>query len=351
MSDPTAPTSACASAEELGSRIFAWRRGFNAMYVVDFGVRLGLFGSLAESGVATADELAGRLHLHPPYVRVWCTTAHSLALLDSDDGRQYRLAPFVDVVLADPRHPRHLGGYVHLGTQFASDDFRAALAAFRTGETVPFQGRSAAFADTVASALAGVNLMVARKVLPGIAGAAERLHAGGSLLEVGCGAGRLQLQLAKAFPNARCTGIDIDPTGLAAARQAIASAGLSSRVSILEGDVASAVEPGSFDVVLMVEVLHEIAADIRPQVVGACGRALRPGGWLVIVDETYPETAAEARQAEFRFPLQTGLEEMTWGNVVPTRAEQERLLNDAGFTGEVQRSVFGEGFTLLVAQR
>jgi hypothetical protein len=100
----------------------------------------------------------------------------------------------------------------------------------------------------------------------------------------------------------------------------------------------------------MVEVLHEIGPQIRPAVVAACARALRSGGWLVIVDETYPSTLAEARQPEFRFPMQTGLEELMWGNVVPTREEQERLLRAAGFAGPIERSVFGEGFTLLATR-
>jgi predicted O-methyltransferase YrrM len=168
---------------------------------------------------------------------------------------------------------------------------------------------------------------------------------------VGCGTGYPQLQIAKAFPNARCTGVDIDPTGLAAAREAVHRADLAERVRIVEGDVASAVPKEAFDVVLMVEVLHEISPEIRPAVVRACADTLRIGGWLVIVDETYPSTLAETRQPEFRFPLQTGLEEMMWGNVIPTREEQERLLRDAGLSRCIERSLMGEGFTLLATQK
>lgn len=338
------------SADEQVARIFAWRRGFNATHLMHLGVRLGLFVALADSPGLTAAELAARLGLHEPYVRVWCLTAYGFALLDAD-GERLRLAPHIDAILARPGHPRYLGGYVRLGAEFATDDYRLALDAFRSGATAPFQGRSPAFAEAVAQAVAGVNAMVARKILRGISGVAAALDAGGALLEVGCGTGLLQLQLAQAFPNARCTGVDIDPTGLAAARAAVQRAGLQDRVQILEGDVASVVEAASFDVVVMVEVLHEIAPPIRPGVVQACARALHPGGWLVIVDETYPATLDEARRDEFRFPLQTGLEELMWGNLVPTRAEQEALLHAAGFQEGIERSMFGEGFTLLVAQR
>lgn len=333
------------------AKIFAWRRGFNAMHLIDLGIRLGLFAAFAETPDITAKSVAERLGLHPPYVEVWCMTAYGFGLLDGDEARRFRLAPYMNEILANATHPRYLGGYVQLGTQFATEDYRLGPEAFRTGATAPFQGRSHEFAQVVAQAIAGMNVMVARKILPGLPGVADTLNAGGTLLEVGCGTGNLQLQIAKAFPAAQCTGVDIDPTGLAAAREAVLRAGLADRVTIVEGDVASAVSKEAFDVVIMVEVLHEIAPDIRPEVVRGCAGALRPGGWLVIVDETYPSSLLEARQPEFHFPLQTGLEELMWGNVIPTREEQESLLRNAGFAGRIDRSLLGAGFTLLSTQK
>jgi len=78
----------------------------------------------------------------------------------------------------------------------------------------------------------------------------------------------------------------------------------------------------------MVEVLHEIAPQIRPQVVQEAAAALKSGGWMLIVDETYPSTLEEMRKPEFKFPLMTGFEELFWGNVLPTRDEQAKLLRD-----------------------
>ena len=72
---------------------------------------------------------------------------------------------------------------------------------------------------------------------------------------------------------------------------------------------------------------------------------------MLIVDETYPSTLEEMRQPEFKFPLMTGFEELFWGNVLPTREEQEKLLRDAGLTGPIQRSIIGEGFTVLAVRQ
>lgn len=338
------------SVDDQVAKIFAWRRGFNAVFLIDIGVDLGLFKTLAEKPGRTAAQIATDLKLHPPYVEVWCMTAFGLGLLDADEKRNFTLAPYIDKILASPGHPRDLTGYVRLATAFLTDDFELCRKAFHSGETVPFQGRSHAFADTIGDAIGGLHAASARKFLPDLESMAQRLEKGARVLEVGCGTGRFLMQLAKVWPNAHCTGVDIDPTGIEIARNKIGLAGMESRVEVIESDVGD-LPQASFDAVVMIEVLHEIAPQIRQHVINGCAHVLKPGGWLLIVDETYPSTLEDARRPEFQFPLQTGFEEMTWGNVIPTREEQEQLLATAGFKGAPNRSLIGEGFTILSIQR
>ena len=54
---------------------------------------------------------------------------------------------------------------------------------------------------------------------------------------------------------------------------------------------------------------------------------------------------------EYLFPVQTGFEELTWGNVVPNREEQEKLFANAGFDAGIGRELIGEGFTVLTARK
>ena len=346
-------TAAAISAESQTEKIFAWRRGFNAMHLIDIGVEVGLFKALAAApGGLTPAALAQQLKLNAHFVNVWCTTAYSFELLEADEiTRQFKLAPFIDKLLASPGHPRYLGGYVRLGTEFATEDFRRCVAAFRSGETVPFQGRGDRFARTIAEGTMGLQILSARKILPELPGLAEKLGNGGAVLEVGCGTGNHLMQMANAFPKARIAGVDIDPDSLNAARANLRKAGLESRVEVHQGDIAAIAERESFDAAVMIEVLHEIAPALRAPIIGACAKVLRPGGWLVIIDETYPTTLEEMRQKDFLFPVQTGFEELMWGNVIPTREEQETLLRNAGFSGVIERSIIGEGFTLLTARK
>jgi hypothetical protein len=124
--DQRANTPPEVTADSQGARLFAWRRGFTAMHLIDFGVRLGLFKAFADTPDVTAGHVADRLGLHAPYVDVWCTTADSLELLEANEERRFHLAPFMNDLLANPAHPRYLGGYVRLGTAFATEDYRRA---------------------------------------------------------------------------------------------------------------------------------------------------------------------------------------------------------------------------------
>ena len=349
------------SADSQVARVFEWRRGFNTIHLIDVGIKTGLIKALADAPGSTASALAGKLGLHVPYVQTWCRTAYGMEILEAEPldaglagagaGERWRLAPHFDVILANPTHPRYLGGYVRLGTEVAADDFHRCVEALRSGATKPFQGRGEEFAHAVAESTWGLQVVTAKKILPELPGLAPRLDAGGAILEIGCGAGNLLLQLAKAFPKARCVGVDIDEDSLGVARAKIEKAGLAARVEARRGSVASATQPGSFDAAVMVEVLHEIAPALRPAVIKDAAAALKSGGWMAIVDETYPSTLEQMREPQFRFPLMTGFEEMYWGNVLPTREEQERLLRDAGLTGPINRSIIGEGFTVLTTQK
>ncbi len=344
-------TDSAVTADQQVARVFEWRRGFNAMHVMDLGIELGLFRALAQAPGSSAAALAEAAALHPPYVRTWLWTAHGFGMVDAEGEDAFRLAPHFDAILASPGHPRYLGGFVRLGTEFATEDYRAARQAFRTGQVAPFQGRGEAFARAIAESTWGLQVATAKKLLPALEGLPAVLEAGGAVLEVGCGTANFLVQLAKAFPAVRAVGVDIDPSGLDLARARIREAGLEQRVELRTGRVGEVVAPGSVDACVMIEVLHEVARPIRPAVVAEAARALKPGGWMLIVDETYPSTLAQTREPEFRFPLQTGIEELTWGNEIPDREEQEWLLREAGFGGEIRRSIIGEGFTVLATRR
>lgn len=114
--------------------------------------------------------------------------------------------------------------------------------------------------------------------------AAQRLPARGTLLEVGCGTGRNLRHLRQHRPDARLFGLDAASVMLRTARRACHEAGVH---ATLRHGMAEDVHPSHFGVqgfdVILCSYLFSMIAAPRPALCAAL-RALRPGGYLIVVD-------------------------------------------------------------------
>ncbi|HJQ58164.1 MAG TPA: class I SAM-dependent methyltransferase [Vineibacter sp.] len=338
------------SAERQSALVWNYVRGFHATHLMATGIEAGLFDAIDRHGVAAPAELAAELGLHAPYVTTWCRTACAHELLDADGTEKFRLAPFMREILVARGDPRHIGAYLTVLQRHGGPDLADHARRYRDGSAFSFQEHGAGFSGLVADTTAGLQDFAARRLLPGVPDVRQRLETGCRLLDVGCGAGGWMIRIAQAWSQVTCHGVDVDTHAIAAARERLAAAGLADRVSVaLVGGEAAQAEAG-FDIATMFEVLHEIPVVARAEVMAQTFRALKPGGILFILDETYPSSHAQLRQPEHAFSIQTGYAEVTWGNVVPTREEQEALLTGAGFR-DLDRNLIAGMFTLLVARK
>jgi ubiquinone/menaquinone biosynthesis C-methylase UbiE len=329
------------------NKLWGHIRGLHVLHLIRTGADLGWFRLLAEAGERglTPEDLAAPRGLHLPFVRVWWKTAIAWEILDPVADGRARLAPHFDAILAKPGDPRFLLPYVVATLDHFQPDLATHTAAMADGAIRTFQEHGHAFTEAIGDTTAGLHALMARRILPGIEEVRAALACGGSFLDYGCGIAGLVLQVANAFPEARCAGTDIHQDGLEQARRAVAASGLEDRVTIHDGNVWRG-DRASVDVITMVEVLHEIPEGVRPDVLAHCRHLLREDGRLVILDETYPEDA-DLRKPDAALAVQTQFNEMTWGNVVPTAQQQEGLLADAGLR-IAERTTIGGIFTQLI---
>ena len=106
------------------------------------------------------------------------------------------------------------------------------------------------------------------------------IRAGQSVLELGCGTGSVTKLLLTT--GAEVTAVDGSEHMLARARRRAPNA------TFVRSTLESFEPHGAFDVVLFAFVLHELPGALRPQVIRAAARALKPGGRIAILDHAVP---------------------------------------------------------------
>ncbi|MEJ0006030.1 MAG: methyltransferase domain-containing protein [Steroidobacteraceae bacterium] len=113
--------------------------------------------------------------------------------------------------------------------------------------------------------------------------------------DLGCGPGDIAIRLSRAAGTTRITGVDGSPAMLAIARAALRSAGLESRVTLLEARLPGvALADAGFDLVLSKDMLHHMP---DPQVLWREVRRLgRPGAGVCVMDLSRPATPASAQE-------------------------------------------------------
>ena len=113
--------------------------------------------------------------------------------------------------------------------------------------------------------------------------AALELRAGQVVCDFGCGVGYVTLPMAKlVLPGGRVLATDLQPEMLAALEKRAAEAGVTNVERILSDPADPKLAPDSCDVVLMLDVYHELG--YPEQVLRSVRAALKPGGRLVLVE-------------------------------------------------------------------
>ena len=305
--------------------------GYNATRFIALGVETGLFRALAAAPEGlTAQDMVTAYGLDALYARHFLQTGYALELLDVD-GDRYRLAEHMAPLLARPEHNSYLGslaGFHHVSGR----DFERMPALLKSGDTYTFQQHEADFIAGVAEVTAGIAGFVAASILPGLPEFAGRDDL--AVLDLGCGAGGTLLALARAYPNGRLLGLDVEPRSVDLANQRLAEAGVSGRAQARLASAQSVDVTASFDLVTLIQVLHETVPTVRADILAGAFAALKPGGVLLVVDEPYPGTVEGLREAPSC--AMTQFIERFWGNELLSLSQQKALIEAAGLRVDAQ---------------
>ncbi len=112
-----------------------------------------------------------------------------------------------------------------------------------------------------------------------------------TLLDVGGGPGTFSVLISQAFPDIRCTVLDL-PEVVKVARELIAQQGASERVEVLAGSYHEAQFPGELDAVNFFGMLHQESAEDIQKLARKAFAALKPGGVVHVMDMMTDQTHA-----------------------------------------------------------
>jgi 2-polyprenyl-3-methyl-5-hydroxy-6-metoxy-1,4-benzoquinol methylase len=271
----------------LEQRVLDATIGALELFGVYLGTRLGLYDALRQHAGVTAAGLAAAAGIAPRYAREWLEQQAVAGVLVVDDvsaggeARRYSLPEAHVGVVADPVALDHLAPLARMVVGVASV-LDEVVEAYRTGAGVPY----ARYGVDFRLGQGGINRpaftsALVEEWLPALGPAAQRLADGGRLADLGCGHGWSTLAVARAYPKAEVWGLDSDPASIADARAAAAQRRLPVRFEC--ADAASLASVGPFDVLLLLEVLHDLARPV--EVLQAARAALCTDGALLVADE------------------------------------------------------------------
>lgn len=244
------------------------------------GQRLGLWKALA-GGPATSAELAARAGVHPRYALEFLRAARAAGYVEHDPaGDRYALPPEHAAVLAAEGGPLDVSGILAWLAP-AATLVGPLERAFKDGAGISMEVIPEALwasMEQMGNGLYDTQLVGWIDAVPGLR---ERLESGATVADVGCGAGRALLRLAREFPKSRFVGLELVAAQVERARANVAAAGLVDRIEIVRADAARGLG-GRFDLVTTFDVLHD-APD--PQALArAIQRALAPDGVFLCLE-------------------------------------------------------------------
>jgi SAM-dependent methyltransferase len=240
--------------------------------------RLRVFDVLAD-GPRPADEVAAALGIEPRAGILFLRACAGLGLLEEHDGR-FGNSPSAAAFLVS-RSPAYLGGAMRYSDQLYGT-WGQLEQALRSGRpALPaevYLGDDPEKTRTFVHAMHGRALGIARALV-------EILDLGGrhNLLDVGGGPGTYSILLTGRFPGLHAEVLEL-PGVAAVAREIVAAAGASDRVTLRDGDYHTADFGNGRDAVLMSGMFHRETPDTCRQLIERAWRCLAPGGLLAVSD-------------------------------------------------------------------
>lgn len=247
---------------------------------LSIGDRVGLFTAMAGLPASTSKQIADAAGLDERYVREWLGTMVTGRVVNYfPESRTYQLPPEHAAYLTDDGEYNFASAMQFIPVMANVED--KVVDCFETGGGVPYSAYPR-FHEVMAKESAQTTVAALEPhILPLVPGLKEKLEAGIDVLDVGCGAGRAMIELAKAYPNSRFAGYDFSEEGIGRANADAKGLGLEN-VRFEVRDATAIGETESYDLITSFDAIHDQAKPAA--MLAGIAQAIRPDGVYLVQD-------------------------------------------------------------------
>jgi 2-polyprenyl-3-methyl-5-hydroxy-6-metoxy-1,4-benzoquinol methylase len=261
----------------MGQAVMDMGAAMHAALVV-IGDKLGLFKAMAGAGPMTSTELAAKTNTSERYIREWLNANAASGFITYDaTAKRFELPAEQAFALTTLDLP----GAFHIISACFKDEPKITQA-FRTGDGVGWHEHDAnLFFGTERFFRPNYEQNLLSSWLPALEGVKEKLAAGASVADVGCGHGSSTMLMAKAFPKSRFAGFDYHSGSIEYARHVAGRDGLLDQINFEVASAKSYPANGGYDLVTFFDCLHDMGDPV-----GAAKHVLSTlvpdGTWMIV---------------------------------------------------------------------
>ncbi len=267
--------------EEMAGKVIGDIAGATGVLMAYLGDQAGVYNAMDGEGPITSEALAKKTGLNERYLREWLSVNAAAGYVGYDPKTEtFELSPEQATIFAREGQPMCMQGFFQaIISQFEAHE--KVVDTFKSGKGRPWSDQPpCCFCATDRFFRPGYAAHLMDAWIPSLSGVKEKLEAGGSVADIGCGYGSSTILMAKNFPKSSFTGFDFHEPSVEKAREQAAQEG----VTNVTFEVASAKDfPGSeYDLACIFDALHDMgdpvgaAAHIRD--------TLSPDGVFMLVE-------------------------------------------------------------------
>jgi 2-polyprenyl-3-methyl-5-hydroxy-6-metoxy-1,4-benzoquinol methylase len=246
------------------------------------GDQTGVYRAMADGEPRSAEAIAGIAGVDPRYLKELLSANAANAYVDYDAETEcFSLSPEQVAVFATEESPANMHGLLQIiVAQYVEHE--TAVEVFRSGKGRPWGDQHPCqFCGTDRFFRPGYIANLVDNWITSLDGVKEKLEAGASIADIGCGHGSTSVLMAQTYPSSHVYGFDIHGPSIEDARSKAIAAG-ASNISFAQGEASSIPANGGYDFVCVFDALHDMGDPVG--VARHIRASLAPGGTLMVVE-------------------------------------------------------------------